>query len=286
MTPQPDSDITTGDLQALDYAEQALLGGLLLAAGQLEALDDLLPEHFYRPVHSALFAAMRHLAATHHPALGERPTKEDEFAWVCDTVAAAVPEAPGLTPSYAHTLIRNCPTPSHVATYARMVLAGHTRRTVGEHALRVAQAAADRAHPDPVDATCAQVDQLTAVMGDLARRWRPHPGSLPRATPPDAPQAPPSEERLDDELMLLATAVAHPRTIREIRGLLLPDDFADGLHSAVFASLAGLAHRNDVIDPVTILWEAQRRRILTPAGPYTADQVLQLCQPIGGDPDY
>ncbi|WP_411138529.1 DnaB-like helicase N-terminal domain-containing protein [Streptomyces sp. C10] len=79
--------------------------------------------------------------------------------------------------------------------------------------------------------------------------------------------------------MLLATAAAQPGTIREIRGLLLPDDFADRLHSAVFASLAGLAHRNDVVDPVTILWEAQRRRILT-AGPYTPDQVLQLCQPI------
>ncbi|MGX1759941.1 DnaB-like helicase N-terminal domain-containing protein [Streptomyces lydicus] len=286
MTASLDDDITTDPPQALDYAEEALVGGLLLDPRQLDGVQEMLPEHFYRPVHSALFAAMRHLASACHPALGKRPAKEEEFAWVRDTLAVAAREVPGLAPSVAHTLIGRCPNPKNSATYARMVLAGHTRRLVEEHALRVVQAATNLAHPDPVETTCARIDQFTAALDDLARRWRPHPGSVPRSAPVDAPPAPPSEERLDDERMFLATAAAFPAAIPEIRRFLLPEDFADPLHAGVFAALTGLAHRGEPIDPVTILWETQHRRLLAPYGPCAPDRVLELFQPAAGDPDY
>ncbi|MGW2404042.1 DnaB-like helicase N-terminal domain-containing protein [Streptomyces sp. NPDC001739] len=288
MSPHPpaEDNIGVAAAQALDYAEQALLGGLLLAPEQLVHTASLLPEHFYRPVHSALFAAMRHLSASQHLILGEHRTKE-EFAWVRDTVALATKQAIGLTPSYAHTLISTCPTAQHVPAYTRMVLAGHTRRTLAEHAQRVAQAATDRSHPDPVGATCIQIDQLAVAVEDLARHWRPHPGFLPRTTAHVPESVPAMEERLDDEQMLLAKATAHPEALSHLRGYLQPEDFASALHAGIFACLTGLAHRDEVIDPVTVLWESQHRRLLIPAGPYTPEQVLQICQQAAaGDADY
>ncbi|QLE75262.1 hypothetical protein FGW37_29970 [Streptomyces rectiverticillatus] len=48
---------------AVHYAEQALLGALLLEPHRLQAVTALTPEHFGDPAHSALFAAMRTVPA-------------------------------------------------------------------------------------------------------------------------------------------------------------------------------------------------------------------------------
>ncbi len=68
-------------------AEQAVLGAVLLDPDQLAHLDWLAPDHFYRPVHQALFAALRTLRSDGHPAIGaEEPVP---LSWVTDAVDEA-----------------------------------------------------------------------------------------------------------------------------------------------------------------------------------------------------
>lgn len=118
-------------MRPLLQAEQAVLGAVLLDPGQLDRLGWLEPEHFYRPAHQALFAALRHLRKAGQPVLTADGTVP--LAWVSDAVAEAGKHTRGLTSVYAHTLISACPRPAHAPVYGRMVLEGAIHRTVTEH---------------------------------------------------------------------------------------------------------------------------------------------------------
>ncbi|MGW6742865.1 DnaB-like helicase N-terminal domain-containing protein [Streptomyces sp. NPDC055025] len=234
----------------LHYAEQALLGALLLDPEQLTTVRTLLPEHFYDPMHAALYAAMRTVPAP------DRDTHERKPVWLPELLAAALPEAPGLTPSYLHTLVQACLRSAHAAAYARIIRAEHARRTVRKHAERLAQTATEPTLPDPATAVLTQADSLARFLDELAGQFAPHPGSLPRTPLPPPPPRDTSEEALEEERQLLATATALPDRLTNMRWL-RADDFVLPLHAAVFQSLTALARRGDPVDPVTVLWEAQ-----------------------------
>ena len=120
-------------------AEQAVLGSVLLDPGQLAHLDWLAPDHFDRPVHRSLFAALRKLRSDDHPALSaDGPVP---LSWVTEAVDEAGRHVRGLTAVYAHTLISACPRPAHAPVYGRMVLEGAIHRSVTAHAIRLHQAA-------------------------------------------------------------------------------------------------------------------------------------------------
>ncbi|MGW3333145.1 DnaB-like helicase N-terminal domain-containing protein [Streptomyces rubiginosohelvolus] len=120
-------------------AEQAVLGSVLLDPNQLTHLDWLAPDHFDRPVHRALFTALRKLRNDGHPAAAaDGPVP---LSWVTDSVVEVGRHVRGLTAVYAHTLVSACPRPEHAPVYGRMVLEGAIHRTVAEHAIRLHQAA-------------------------------------------------------------------------------------------------------------------------------------------------
>ncbi len=109
-------------MNPLMSAEQAVLGAALLDPEQLTHLEWLAADHFYRPVHQALFDALRKLRNDGHPALsadGPLP-----LSWVTDAVEEAGQHVRGLTAAYAHTLIQACPRTEHAPVYGRMVLEG------------------------------------------------------------------------------------------------------------------------------------------------------------------
>ncbi|KPI02835.1 DnaB domain protein helicase domain protein [Actinobacteria bacterium OK074] len=259
---------------ALFHGEQALLGALLL--GTELNVDTLGPEHFYDPVHAALFAAIHTVD----------PAKQG-LERLNAIVDLAAEHAPGTSASYAHTLIRSCPRPDHAATYVRMVRAGHVRRSVRAHADRLAHVAADRNQPSRVEAICAQADVLNRHLEQLAADWRPHPGSLPRtpATPPaPEPDDEEREQRHTDEQDFLGAATTHPDTLKTIRAYLRPDDLSHPVHRELVRCLLALDHRGDAIDPVTILWEAEHRGLLQSG--ITARYVLDACASSSFDPEY
>ncbi|MGK4585229.1 DnaB-like helicase N-terminal domain-containing protein [Kitasatospora sp. HPMI-4] len=274
-------------MSPLLQAEQAVLGGVLIDPGQLDRLSWLTPDDFYRPIHRAMFAAMRKLHADQHSAFAA-DGQEVPLAWVTDTVAEAGRNVRGLTASYAHTLIGACPRPGNAPVYGRMVLEGAIHRTVTQHAIRLHQAARADALQGKVDGTLHQADVLAEVLADLARRWgiEPRPTTSATTRPPASAHPPISTDHAADEEFLLRVLVNKPGAIDEVVDWLRPDDFADHGHGQLYHCLGALHHRGEPIDQLTTLWEAQRRGTLAD-GTLTVERVQQICGgPGAGSAEY
>ncbi|MFD7017477.1 DnaB-like helicase N-terminal domain-containing protein [Streptomyces sp. NPDC059928] len=259
------------------YAEQSLLGALLLEPQRLADLGDLTAGQFGNHAHGALFQAMRTVPPPAPEIHRSDPT------WLNTVLDAARPHAPGLTASYLHTLIQVCPWPRHAPAYARMIRADHARRTLLIHAERLAQTATDVTLPNPAATTVGQADTLGQFLDTLAGQFAPHPGSLPRTLVPGTPTVHSSKEALDEERNLLAAATAHPAELKNMRWL-QPDDFTLPLHATVWQCLTALVHNGEPVDPVTLLWEAQHRGLLTD-GLAPSDLISLVSTPVGS-PEY
>ncbi|MFE3774515.1 DnaB-like helicase N-terminal domain-containing protein [Streptomyces sp. NPDC059122] len=262
-------------------AEQAVLGSVLLDPDQLSHLDWLAPDHFYRPVHRALFAALRKLRNDGHPALAE---KSVPLSWVTDAVDEAGLHVRGLTTTYTHTLTSACPRPAHAPVYGRMVLEGAIHRSITEHAIRLHQAARADALRGEVEGALHYADVLTGVLNDLAQRWGTEPRPVAPAAPPaTAPVSPPpvrTERVAEDEQFLLAVLTEQPKAMHEVVGWLRPRDFADPTHGQLYRCLGALHHRGEPIDRITLLWEAQRRGLLAD-GTLSGEQLTAICDGVG-----
>ncbi|CAL9582821.1 hypothetical protein SUDANB106_05081 [Streptomyces sp. enrichment culture] len=264
--------------QPVYYAEQALLGALLLEPDRLGDVPGIGPEMFSTAAHRALFAAIRALP-TPDPAEHAKNTK-----WLDAVLTTAREQARGLTASHLHGLIHHCPWPRHATAYAQMVEADHVRRTLRTHAQRLAHTATDHTLPQPVDTTLAEADTLTSLVDDIAARLPPHSSLLPR-TPATVPTTAPdyAKEAIDEERLLLATATAHPGDVEQMRWL-AAEDFARPLHAGLWQCLTTLTRRRAPVDPVTVLWEAQQRGLLS-SGADPTELLALLAEPVG-DPQY
>ncbi|MFF5456180.1 DnaB-like helicase N-terminal domain-containing protein [Streptomyces sp. NPDC012950] len=269
-------------------AEQAVLGAVLLDPGQLSHLEWLAPDHFYRPVHQALFAALRKLRDDGHPAVeGEGLVP---LSWVTDAVDEAGLHVRGLTASYGHLLVSACPRPAHAPVYGRMVLEGAIHRTVTQHAIRLHQEARAGALRGEVAGALHYADVLTGVLTDLARRWGTEPRPVAPATSqaPDPPALPlaQADRVAEDEEFLLAVLVERPGAMGEVVDWLRPGDFADPVHGQLYRCLGALHHRGEPIDRITLLWEAQRRGLLAD-GTLSEDRFAAICDGVGaGDAEW
>ncbi|MDO0916728.1 DnaB-like helicase N-terminal domain-containing protein [Streptomyces sp. DT2A-34] len=258
-TPDPDEEDDLDRVPApkpVHYAEQALLGALLLEPARLADTGTLAADHFDNHAHANLFTAIRTLPP---------PDPDDhakDITWLNAVLEHARPHAPGLNASYLHALIQFCPQPKHAAAYTRMIRADHARRTLRLHAERLAQTSTDTAGPDPAATVLAQAEALGRVLDDLAGQFAPHPGSLPSTTHPANAARQAGEEALDEERLLLATATAYPAEVQQMRWL-AAEDFLLPLHAALWQSVTALVHRGDMVDPVTVLGQAQHRGLLT-----------------------
>ncbi|WP_435190999.1 DnaB-like helicase N-terminal domain-containing protein [Streptomyces sp. bgisy126] len=262
-------------------AEQAVLGAVFLDPGQLAHLDWLAPEHFYRPVHQALFAALRTLRSDGHPAIGAKGPVP--LSWVTDAIEEAGRHVRGLTAAYTHSLISACPRPAHAPVYGRMVLEGAIHRTVAEHATRLHQVARADALQGEVAGALRSADVLTGVLTDLARRWGTEPRPVAPATAPaTGPAVPPpvrADQVAEDERFLLAVLTEQPNAVAEVVDWLRPVDFADPAHGQLYRCLGALHHRGEPIDRITLLWEAQRRGLLAD-GTLSSEQLTALCDDV------
>ncbi|MFI5751058.1 DnaB-like helicase N-terminal domain-containing protein [Streptomyces sp. NPDC051644] len=273
--PEPDED----DLDAIAppqpvfHVEQALLGALLLDPHRLSDVTGIAADSFSTAVHVALYAAISTLPPP-DPAEHAKNTK-----WLDRVLATAREQARGLTASYLHTLVQVCPWPRHAPAYARMVEAEHARRRLQRAAERLVQTVHDASLPHPVPAVLAEADALAAVVDDIASRFPPRAGVLPRTPAPPLAIAPDHTEAVEEERLLLATATAHPADIDSLRWL-LPDDLTLPLHAGLWQCLTTLARRREAVDPVTVLWEAQQRGLLD-AGSEPRDVLRLLAEPAG-----
>ncbi|QNE74568.1 DnaB-like helicase N-terminal domain-containing protein [Streptomyces finlayi] len=273
-TPAPDED----DLDSIPpphpvfYVEQALLGALLLDPQHLRDVTGIGPDAFSTAAHAALFTAIRSLPAP-DPAEHAKNTK-----WLAAVLTAAREQARGLSAPYLHHLIQVCPWPRHAPAYARMVEAEHSRRRLAGAAQRLMHTAEDTTLPQRVAMTLAEADALATVVDEIAARFPPHAGSLPR-TPTPEPTAAHDEDAVDEERLLLATATVHPSDVEQMRWL-VPGDFTQPLHAGLWQSLITLTRRHAPVDPVTVLWEARQRGLLGP-GAEPRELLELLAGPVG-----
>lgn len=261
------------------HAEQALLGALLLDPAQMATVANwLATEHFYRPAHRALYAALLRAHAHAHPALSPDADDAARLAWLTEAVDSADDRA--VTAAYAHTLVAACPRTAHATSYARIVLETSIRRSLSEQAARLRQAASSGS----LDAALRQADELIELIADLRDRWTPNaPGPETGSTDPLPPLAsdetvdlpPPSEVERSDEGFLLATLLDAPESLEELVGWLWPQDFAVLAHQRIYHCLGSLHHRGEPVDAITVVWEAERRGHLAD-GVLTSEQILGL----------
>ncbi|WP_236244036.1 DnaB-like helicase N-terminal domain-containing protein [Streptomyces sp. CC210A] len=266
----------------LVHSEQAVLGAVLLEPGQLDRLTPWLrPEHFSRPAHTAIYAAMLQLKADDHPAAATKAGAPVPLAWVNDTLREASTRTRGLTASYLHSLASACPRPGHGPVYGRMVLEGAIHRSVAQHAARLHQAALADSRAGTVDQTLHHAQVLTDVLADLACGW----GAEARPVQPPAPYAPQGErpqpvgeQVLADEEFLLGCLTSRPDQLLGLVPWLRPGDFADPGHQQIYRALGALHHRGEPIDQLTVLWETQRRGALAD-GTLNAERARRICDP-------
>ncbi|MDG5808464.1 DnaB-like helicase N-terminal domain-containing protein [Streptomyces ossamyceticus] len=279
-TPDSDEDDNLDRVpppKPVHYAEQALLGALLLEPARLADTGTLEASHFDNHTHAALFTAIRALPP---PDLNDHAK---DTTWLNAVLKQARAHAPGLSATYLHFLIQFCPRPKHAAAYASMIHADNARRILRGHAERLAATATDLALPNPAATTLAAADALSRVLDDLAGQFTPHPGSLPRTPPPAAVTRACNDEDLDEERLLLATATAYPADVQQMRWL-SAEDFTLPLHGALWQCVTALVHRSDMVDPVTVLGEAQHRGLLTDT--LTPRDLMALISTPAGSPEY
>ncbi|WP_435124631.1 DnaB-like helicase N-terminal domain-containing protein [Actinacidiphila sp. bgisy144] len=268
MPPTPSEPAEDEPPSALHYAEQALVGALLLQPDQLLSVPGLLPEHFANSLHSAVFAAMRRLTPPAPDVHRARPI------WPQAVQAAAATRAPGLDATYLNTLMAVCPQPDHAAAYAQMVRAEHLRRSLREHAMRLTQLCDDPTLPDPAMIVANQANALAVFLERAAPMWPHISGPMPKQAAPDAD--PPTPDALDDERLLLATAIAYPDTLV---AWLHPEDLVLPLHQVIYRCVTAMAHRGDPIDPITVLWQAHQHAVFSGSDP--AEVLDFLRRPVG-----
>ncbi|KOT42735.1 replicative DNA helicase [Streptomyces caelestis] len=258
--------------QPVFHVEQALLGALLLDPHRLDDVSGIAADSFSTAAHAALYAAITTLPRP-APAEHAKNTK-----WLDRVLTAGQEQARGLTATYLHTLVQVCPWPSHAPAYARMVEAEHARRRLLTAAERLIHTVHDASLPHPVQTVLAEADALAAVVDDIANRFTPRSGILPRTAAPP-PAAPDHTEAVEEEQLLLATATARPADIDAVRWL-IPDDLTLPLHAGLWQCLTTLARRNEPIDPVTVLWKAQQRGLLD-GGSEPGTVLRMLAEPAG-----
>ncbi|MFD4786538.1 DnaB-like helicase N-terminal domain-containing protein [Streptomyces sp. NPDC058459] len=255
--PESDEDDLdfTAPHQPVFHAEQALLGALLLDPHRVDDVSGIGAKSFSTAAHAALYTAITTLPRPDPAEHAKNAT------WLARVLTTAQGQARGLTASDLHTLVQVCPWPSHAPAYARMIEAEHARRRLLTAAERLAQTVHDTSLPHPLQTVFAETDALAAVVDDIGIRFPPRAGVLPRTTTPPPPPARDPAEAAEEERILLATATAYPRDIDSVRWL-LPTDLTQPLHRGLWQCLTTLARRNQPVDPVTVLWEAQQRGVL------------------------
>ncbi|GAA3246334.1 DnaB-like helicase N-terminal domain-containing protein [Streptomyces labedae] len=274
-TPEPDEDglDAVPPPQPVFHVEQALLGALLLDPHRLDDVSGIAADSFSTAAHAALYVAISTLPRP-DPAEHAKNTK-----WLDRVLTTGRKQARGLTATYLHTLVQVCPWPKHAPAYARMVEAEHSRRRLQTAAEHLVHTVHDVSLPHPVQTVLTEADTLAMVVDDIAHRFPPRAGVPPRTPAPSPPPAPDPAEAVEEERILLATATAYPADIDTVRWL-LPVDLTLPLHAGLWQCLTALARRQEPVDPVTVLWEAQQRGLLDD-GSRPGEILRMLAEPAG-----
>lgn len=297
-------------MNARGHAEKAVLGAVLADPRQLAGLAEWLsPDDFWAPQHADLYRAMLILDERGGtPDLDATPSEERAqriTTYVLDLVRHVTAGGTELDAPYVHTLMQACPRAEHAPYYGRMVVEADMHRTIIENATRLAQLVHEHQEsPFGLEHLFVHTAAFRQVLDHLADRWGLTDDGLARPNAEDAidprtatfadqlaPEldASPSPERqaaaAEREDTLLACVLRSPDQLDGLRTYLDPDDFAAPGRGALYQAALDVHTRGDPLDPVTLIWEAQKRDIpaaetrdgeASPIAPLDGDDLMRL----------
>ncbi|WP_433358574.1 DnaB-like helicase N-terminal domain-containing protein [Streptosporangium sp. CA-115845] len=268
-------------------AERALLGSFLRDPRQISPIltnSGLQPQDFSDPDHQSLLKVMAEQAKAHDL---RSIDGWNAFRAILELHAASL----GRSGSWLQEIAATVPNPSQTVQYAGMVLEGSTRRTIAQHAQRIA--ASMTAPGATANAATEQITLTRTVLLQLANRWnlnpdtRPEPAAAPAAgeSAPAAGRSAPAPESQQGrgsllqrglaalrapfqslrevsnnatEDQLLASLVVDPGQLFEIRPWLETSDFTTPQSTALYQALLDLEKRGQPINAITVVFEASR----------------------------
>lgn len=295
-------------MKALDLAERATLGSLLLAGGaDREVVRWLRPSDFADPWHGDVCRVIREMSTSGAP-LDAKSVGLALLGRLGPTRASVVRIA---------DLLRVTPAHAVPSTYAVMVLEASLRREVAAQAVLLragALAAVLDGSPRPMLAVAATVG---ATFDAAEARWQ--------AAAPDlhlldgAPSEPtrlgearrlgPALLRLtghalaadrllhahpkfdpgevaEHEAALVAALITRPAALGPVRGWLRPEAMTNAGWRPVYAAVLRQADHGRPIDPVTVAWETARCAGTFGHGPQTAVLLARVDAALGTSPEY
>ncbi|SDN13927.1 DnaB-like helicase N terminal domain-containing protein [Lentzea albidocapillata subsp. violacea] len=298
-------------MNALGFAERALLGALLDRPGRVRELEWLHPTDFRQPAHQVIYAHIRDMVAEADAAGPARPAPLDDLTvpgvdpvTIYDRIQASgelgvsLITAPGL-----HTLLRLAPYPDRAQpqAYGAMVLEASIRRTVENAGIRVGQIAENTPDLqnmlDAVEAAINEVDfaqqrweALTGRPAAVLQLLDAAPATtltgrsveLDQAAATELPEMiePPDPEQLAQaELGLIGAVLATPALLDELSGRLFAGDFTDPAIANTYRAAREIHETRHTtgqqVDAVTVAWAQQRLQLHNGPG-LTPDQLIGL----------
>lgn len=269
-------------MNAVNLAEQATLGSLMLPGQQLTAaVAWLRAEDFAHPWHREVFTVIRELHAAHQPHDGKQVGMV-----LLDRLGSRKADLPHLV-----DLLQTVPIRPHPQRYAAMVLEQSSRRTVAMQAVLIEAGALASAQAHQPGPTRRSASVVLATLDDVEHRWR---GAVEGVrTPPTAAQRPQPLRLLDrslgadrllqshppldraqvraDEAALVAALVARPTSIPRISTWLRAESLTDPRWRAVYSAACHLAESGQPVDVVTVAWELRRASRRMGHGPDLAE---------------
>jgi replicative DNA helicase len=284
-----------------DYAERALLGALLRDPRQIpnvQQLTGLQPADFSSNDHQILYDAI--LDAGQHVDLNSI----DGWNTFRAAIIAHATRA-GHDPQWLQRLANSSPRPDQATRYALMVIEGENRRAIIKHAQRIATEFT-AATPQRLGQTREQITFTRTILVNLSRRWNMDPEQLsaaaalplaaeqqaaPLTDSTDSTDTAPARSRLIDRLpswmrraseagqseqreqQLLAALVQDPQQLADTSWL-RPEDFTAPHASTLYQALLVLTTRDEPIDAIAVLFEANRQGPIDEA---IADRFIAAC---------
>jgi replicative DNA helicase len=277
-------------VNALDLAERATLGSLLSSDSGREVIRWLRPSDFFDPWHGEVCRVIRELSTS-----GARPGPEAVGLALLDRLGATRAAVVRIA-----DLLRVTPTHADPATYAVMVLDAALRREVAAQAVLLRAGALSAVIDGSSRPMLAVGATIHATLDAAEARWNiAAPGPHMQSAASEQPMriggnSSPGARRLrstdhgigadrflrghhqlnpaevaDHEAALVASLIARPAALGQVRGWLRAEALTNTEWRPVYAAVLREADDGRPIDPVTVAWKTERRAPTFGNGPPT-----------------
>jgi replicative DNA helicase len=243
------------------HAERAVIGALLLEPQRYaEVRAWLEPDDFFGLAEQRTYEAMRTLDDA-----GRQLTPSS----VNEHLAARYPELRHRPDAaFLVSCMQECPVPTRVAIYGRMVLDSSIRRRIGAQAAGLRHRAEHAATSQDLNVVFGTVDKVRRDVERLHQREAKATGTY--APSPlkvdELPSAPSASGRHDVsvERTAVLALVNQPLALPRVSTWLERSDFKDAECALVYGELQSMMGSRQPIDPLTVAWRVSRRSTSNP----------------------